>query len=397
MARLRGGKLLTVADRFRRFAACITGCLLVYISPAQSLLGNPGFEDRNTCTEFNIQCAPEAWFFLPRYSRMSPVDADSNHFEIITMGNPRADYSVGNFIYTKMFCMLQPKAKYRLSFRIRIPTFAFDYLDIWLSSGEPGSRRNSIYSARPSFSIPVDSIWGDPKQWMKVNYTFTARGGERFFMMGNIQQQPLVKARRSSRKKRAVEYWIDDITLYPVDTSMKTCTEYEAIRDQVYRNDPRHPGKFVELIPIDSSLIVMPPRPDSTGKRDTVVIPAPVVVKPPKPDTLIIPDVLFHFNSSRLNPKFRARLDTLGRKIQSIRFSRLLIEGHTDNAGGDQYNLELSAARAETIRTYLAETFHIDKRRIDATGYGESRPRATNVTAAGRQQNRRVEIIIYYQ
>lgn len=370
---------------------------ITLISYTQNLVGNTGFEERNVCVEYNVTCAPEAWFFLPRYFRMSPVEPDSNHYEIISMGHPRKDYSAGNFIYTKLLCVLQPKTRYRISFRIHIPTFDFDYLDFWLSPGEPGSRRNSIYSGRPSFSITPDSVSGNRKRWMDVHYTFTAKGGERYMLIGNLQQQALVKAKRSSRKRKTVEYWIDDISLYPVDTATRTCAEYEAIKDQVYRNNARHPGRFIESIPIDSSLITGYKRPD------TVKVKPPVVVTPrpnpptPKIDTLIIPDVLFHFNSSRLNRAFASRLDSLGIKLRNIRFSRLVVAGHTDDRGTDDYNMHLSTDRAITIRNYLADKFGLNRQLMETIGYGESQPRDTNATPAGRQQNRRVELIIFYE
>lgn len=370
---------------------CFTACIIFFTSASQSLVGNVGFEERNVCTEYQVKCAPEAWFFLPRYARMSPVELNKNHYEIIAMGDPRSDYSVGNFIYTKLFCALVPKAKYRLSFRIYIPTFDFDYLDIWMSNGEPGSRKNSLYSARPAVTILADSISGSKKYWMQVNHTFTAKGGERFLTMGNFQQKALVKAKRSSRKRKTVEYYIDDVSLAPLDSSNQFCPEYEAIKDQVYRNNPRHPGRFIESIPLDSSLLPQPP------KKDTIVIRKPAIDTTPKTDTLIIPDVLFHFNSSRLNPAFAERLDSLGKKISGIAFTKLLIAGHTDNIGTDEYNLKLSADRAVTIKNYLADKFHLNKDIIQPVGFGESQPRATNTTTTGRQQNRRVEIIIYYK
>ncbi len=368
-------------------------CLFCLAGYTQNLVGNNGFEERNVCTEYNVRCAPEAWFFLPSYSRMSPTELQ-NHYEVILMGEPREDFTIGNFMYTKLFCPLIAQTEYRLSFSIYIPTFDFDYLDIWLNAAEPGrSRKTSVFSARPVHTIPPDSVSGNKKRWMQVNYTFTAKGGERFLMLGNLQHKALTKAKRSSRKKRKVEYWIDDIVLQPVNDQVTLCPEYEAIKDQVYRNNGRHPARFIENIPIDSSLIDVPPREDSV----VVVVPPVITPAPVKTDTLIIPDVLFQFNSSKLNPAFAKRIDSLGEKIVTLSFSKLLIGGHTDNVGSDEYNLQLSADRALTIKNYLINKFKLPAGLIETSGYGESQPRATNATAPGRQQNRRVEIIIYYK
>lgn len=381
-------------------------CLMILVATvpatAQNLVANKGFEERNTCSEYQVECAPEGWFFLPRYARMSPVESDSNNFELLAMGEPRKDFSVGNFIYTKLLCPLKERVRYKLTFRIRIPGFDFDYLDIWFSTGEPGSRRNSLYGNKQLHTITPDMVFGNKKEWMDVSYTFLARGNERFITIGNFQQKALERARKGSRRKKLVEYWIDDISLVPVENASHVCAEYEAVKDQVYRNNPRHPGHFIESVPMDSSLLPQPPvvikRPstDTSGSR----VDTPVTTKPVTPqvktDTLIIPDVLFQFNSSKLNPAFAPRLDSLGRKIVTIRFNNLLIAGHTDNVGSDAYNMQLSADRAATIKRYLVDKFKIDQSMIDTIGYGESLPRASNSTASGRQQNRRVEIIIYY-
>ncbi len=70
------------------------------------------------------------------------------------------------------------------------------------------------------------------------------------------------------------------------------------------------------------------------------------------------------------------------------------IKGHTDNVGSDAANMKLSRDRAESVKAYLVSK-GANPSRIEATGYGESQPIATNGTAAGRQKNRRVEFTLY--
>ncbi|UYQ92603.1 OmpA family protein [Chitinophaga horti] len=114
---------------------------------------------------------------------------------------------------------------------------------------------------------------------------------------------------------------------------------------------------------------------------------------PPKADTLVIPDVLFKHNSAALEPRFLAKLDTLIRKIPKEKVE-LQVIGHTDNNGTDAYNEDLSRRRASTVATFMGMKGYADKVRYIA-GEGEKRPVATNTTSEGRQQNRRVEIIIH--
>jgi OOP family OmpA-OmpF porin len=69
----------------------------------------------------------------------------------------------------------------------------------------------------------------------------------------------------------------------------------------------------------------------------------------------------------------------------------IVVEGHTDSVGTDQYNLGLSRRRAETVQTYLVD-HGVARSRITAEGMGESKPVASNDSADGRAQNRRVEL-----
>jgi outer membrane protein OmpA-like peptidoglycan-associated protein len=71
----------------------------------------------------------------------------------------------------------------------------------------------------------------------------------------------------------------------------------------------------------------------------------------------------------------------------------LEVEGHTDSVGTDEYNMDLSVKRATAVRDYLVQQA-IQPGSITARGFGESRPVASNDHAAGRQQNRRVELIV---
>jgi outer membrane protein OmpA-like peptidoglycan-associated protein len=104
-------------------------------------------------------------------------------------------------------------------------------------------------------------------------------------------------------------------------------------------------------------------------------------------------NILFDTASARIRPESNAVLaeiaDILGRNPGW----KISIEGHTDNVGGAAYNLDLSRRRAASVKSALVQDFHIDKRRLTTAGYGLTRPKASNETAAGRQQNRRVELV----
>lgn len=109
--------------------------------------------------------------------------------------------------------------------------------------------------------------------------------------------------------------------------------------------------------------------------------------------TLTLRDVTFEFNSSRLTMNGKRLLDSLVAFLRSDKSVNAVVEGHTDSKGSDAYNLKLSRARAESVRTYLIQQ-GIAAERLQAEGFGESRPVATNDTDEGREVNRRVEFVI---
>jgi outer membrane protein OmpA-like peptidoglycan-associated protein len=72
---------------------------------------------------------------------------------------------------------------------------------------------------------------------------------------------------------------------------------------------------------------------------------------------------------------------------------KLAIEGYTDNVGGAAKNQALSEKRAEAVKTYLVSNSGVPAERLTAKGFGSSKPAASNDTEAGRQKNRRVELV----
>jgi len=110
-------------------------------------------------------------------------------------------------------------------------------------------------------------------------------------------------------------------------------------------------------------------------------------------DQFTVRKIPFGFNSSELGPEARPILDELAAHLKKG-FKSLVIAGHTDSIGNDEYNLRLSRMRAEAIRNDLIKTYRFDGARIEASGYGEGRPIADNGNYQGREANRRVEFTL---
>ncbi|MCF8086259.1 MAG: OmpA family protein [Desulfohalobiaceae bacterium] len=105
-------------------------------------------------------------------------------------------------------------------------------------------------------------------------------------------------------------------------------------------------------------------------------------------------NVLFATNKAEIRPGHSEDLDRVARILRENPEASILIEGHTDNIGPEEYNMRLSKQRAESVKDYLTQNYDVDPQRLDTKGYGESRPVADNDTAAGRRENRRVVIEI---
>jgi len=106
-----------------------------------------------------------------------------------------------------------------------------------------------------------------------------------------------------------------------------------------------------------------------------------------------ISNLEFDLGKSTIRSKSYATLNRVAALLVDKNFS-LKLAGHTDNTGGRELNLRLSKERAESVKAYLVSQ-GANASRIEATGYGPDQPIATNKTAAGRQENRRVEFTLY--
>jgi outer membrane protein OmpA-like peptidoglycan-associated protein len=104
-------------------------------------------------------------------------------------------------------------------------------------------------------------------------------------------------------------------------------------------------------------------------------------------------EILFDFNSAGLRSASRDELREMADVFNRYNDTTIVVAGHTDSTGSASYNQGLSNRRANTVSNYL-QNAGVSRSRLDAEGHGESSPKASNSTASGRQQNRRVEIYV---
>ena len=125
----------------------------------------------------------------------------------------------------------------------------------------------------------------------------------------------------------------------------------------------------------------------------------PIVDEPlptSEPSLFVLENVEFELNSAtRIGKRSLAEINKIGEHLIASGYKRIVIEGHTDSLGSNEYNLKLSKERAINVGAHLIKNFNIDRRLIQVIGKGESEPIADNSTFQGRQRNRRVEIKVY--
>ena len=103
--------------------------------------------------------------------------------------------------------------------------------------------------------------------------------------------------------------------------------------------------------------------------------------------------ILYDIDQSNLRPVSKTNLAALAKILNKYPDTNILIEGHTDNTGTDDYNMTLSKERAQSVSLYLS-TLEVQSARFSITGYGETQPIVTNDTPEGQQKNRRVDIAV---
>ena len=377
--------------RLRWLYIGVAACMY-YTATGQNLVANGGFEDRNICTEYRSGCSAEGWFRIP-LSAVSNMKGTAgfflgNHHETMVMEDVVRPGIFRSYIYTRLLCPLQAGRQYFIKASIHTADRYMDHVDMYLLDVEPFHYQRQVQRAGQKLVIrPENKMLDKAGGWKEYLVSFTANGSEKYILVGNLTKGTI----KGKEQNGLILYDIDDVSLLPSDSSVKACPERSSNEKRLYDNNYRHtPNRFLD---------------DDENPQPVYASPVPAEEKLPLPvptesprvtqnDTLIIPDVLFKFDKSELNVLFTNRLDTLVEKIRGRTFQRIEVLGHTDSLGTDAYNIRLSQSRAETVKEYLIKHLNYPVDRIITKAFAASLPRSSNSTAAGRQQNRRVEIVL---
>jgi OOP family OmpA-OmpF porin len=150
--------------------------------------------------------------------------------------------------------------------------------------------------------------------------------------------------------------------------------------------------RFAKKAPATVPVAAMPPSPESAVVETPVLVVVPVPAKTQQYCTIL--DIQFEIDQDDMQREEKEKLGVVGTFMTKYPDTTGVIEGHSDNVGSPEHNLELSQRRAESVVGYMVDTLHIDPTRLKAIGYGDTRPLADNNTEEGKRKNRRIDAVI---
>lgn len=276
------------------------------------------------------------------------------------------------FVATRLKTPLIAGKKYCLSIWVslaEVSDHALDELQLQITRDDQGMNNCQVgVDTTELITLSNGKILDNWNEWVFLHGTFIAKGDEQTIMIGNYRGNADSHMHRlENGPKKGIQfkdccyYYIDDVGLHGVGDPTCSC-----------------PGSQPE--PIPTTMTEPADSHVTTGFQEFKA-----------GDTLVLRNLQFEFDKSRLLPKSLPLLDSLADFLKSHPDLKIRLSGHTDSDGEDGYNLKLSESRARAVMDYLISQT-IDAKRITSFGIGESRPCSTNETDEGKALNRRVEV-----
>jgi outer membrane protein OmpA-like peptidoglycan-associated protein len=291
---------------------------------------------------------------------------------IWTMLQERQNYR--EFVATRLKTPLVAGKKYCLSIWVslaEVSDHALDELQLQITRDDQDQNQCQVgVDTTELITLSNGKILDNWNEWVFLHGTFIAKGNEQTIMIGNYRDnndRHMHQLKNGPKKgiqfKDCCYYYIDDVGLHAVGDPTCSC-----------------PGNLPESIPLPTL-----PQPD------TIPFAASTFQEFKAGDTLILRNLQFEFDKSRLLPKSLPLLDSLADFLKTHSQLQIRLTGHTDSDGEAAYNLKLSESRAGAVMNYLISQA-IEPQRMKAAGMGESRPCNSNDSEEGKALNRRVEV-----
>lgn len=284
------------------------------------------------------------------------------------------------YLQTNLSQPLQGNKEYILNLYISLSdysTLAIDKIGVcFLYKNAKYEHSNVITDLHPSY-IPLEEEVGmDVNEWHQLTLKYKAKGGETVLLLGsfNIKRlwqtgntvPPEISSPISKRIERDAYYYVDDVSVF----------EYKPEKEII--DTIQYPDPFA------STNIELP---------DTEIVEPVTIEKLPSDVVMAFKNVLFQSGEAILSPLSFPELNIIASYMKVDPKLHIEIYGHTDNAGDEEKNLELSIKRAAAVGNYLVAKGVIASN-VTSSGFGSTNPVASNETPEGRKQNRRVEFIL---
>jgi len=280
------------------------------------------------------------------------------------------------YLQTQLMSSLVKGKNYIFSMYVSVADYApltIDKLGVCFLNGKVNyAHSDAITNLNPVYISLESEVGIETTQWHQLTFTYKAKGGESCLLIGGFDIRKLTSTGNFppkevvtpiyKRAERDAYYFIDDVSL------------------------------FEEKIIIDTDTI---PRPFPTSKdtAEIVVVKADTNQNTNAIKAVVFKNVLFESAKSVLSPVSFPELNALADILAVEPNTKIEIYGHTDNAGDEKVNLDLSNNRAKAVSDYLVSR-GIDPGRINHKGFGSIKPIASNETEEGRKLNRRVEFLL---
>lgn len=359
-----------------------------------NLLLNGGFDDVNVCTEYKAECGVEGWFYL-KDVKVQMLANDT----INTLTGTNSIAILYNWIgytsFTPVFgsilpCRLQAGKSYTLKglMNVRLnPKLQFK-AGVCFGEWFYVPRRPFASAMKPDSILSITQV--PNSNFVEFDFHFTATGQERYFTFGSYIHQDSLAGKAPLTGTQTINMILDRFSLTPDDPEETLCDAFAANKSIIYQYDFRH--KEMDYSLYGRGQLAIEPEFDNnsvTVKRKETVLPLV------KTDTLRLGDVLFDFNKAILKPSAISILKNYFTADRLSGIDSIRIEGHTDSIGTDTRNNQLSGQRSEAVQNWLLQNGLANGTPVSVFAWGRSRPVASNQTAAGRAQNRRVELILF--
>jgi OmpA-OmpF porin, OOP family len=353
--------------------------LLVFaaVSPAQNLVPNGDLEGKKGKPGFRPWTFFNTIDYFVYTGTASGTQADKN--QTLRKAHSGKGYlgmriwgSYREYIQVKLNEPLQKDKKYSFTMYVSVSPYGnaiANSLGAFFSKSAVAlSDYTIVNKSKPQVEFQFSRSSKDSTGWMRLNGTFTAKGGEKYLSIGHFTS----RFRTRFTKKKALQltfrkeayYYFDDISLYEIDNGGKEITQ------------PLTKGN-IKKSPADTI------KPEQNYLEREAVTDRPVILK----------NIYFDSGKAELLPESYEELGLLVDLLNGNPQWKIEVIGHTDDTGDEEKNKVLSFNRAKAVVKYLADN-GIHEDRLTFSGKGSEEPITTNDTEEGKKQNRRVEFVI---